>query len=207
MVSLKIPEILFTDWFWLAVIAVVIVIHYFFGKPPVPPKPSKFFLKHKKAITRVTDIFVISVVVCGWSIPLMMALKPLLNPSSTPISVAEEVKSNIAISSIVATGISGSTGALIGLLSTFTSNLTKTKRIILLVISLMPILFTGLTLLSFPLENAESFRSTIKIGLGSFFWCMVVNGPAIFAGQHFTSVMWLLMRKLKLVSGERPDWE
>jgi len=204
---MKIPEILFKDWFWLAVIGVVIIIHYFFGKSPAPYKPGKFFLKHKQAIKRGVDIFVILVVVFSWSIPLKMVLMPLLNPSSASISFAEEFKIYIASSSAVtAIGISGSTGVLIGLLSTFRSNLTKIKRIILLVITLMPIIFTGLALLSFPGENAEFSRSTIKMGFVNFSVCMMVNGPAIFAGQHFTRVMWSLMQKLKLVAGEFPDW-
>ena len=206
MVSLRIPEMLFNEWFWLTIIVIGIAIHYFFGKPPAPRKPNKFFFKHKQTITRGLDIFIIFVVVFNWFIPLKIVLRPLLTPSSTALSFAEELKIYIAFSSVTAIGISGSTGVLIGLLSAFRSILTKTKRIILLAVSLMPIAFIALLLLTAPVEWADLSPSTIKIGLISFFWCMVINGPAIFAGQHFTRVMWSLMHKLKLVSGEYPEW-
>jgi len=99
---------------------------------------------------------------------------------------------------------SGFLGVFIGLLSVFQSNLTKVKRIILLVISLLPIIFTILLLLiNHTKEPADSW-STIKLGLGASFGCWLINGPAIVIGKHFLPVAWNILCKLRFVSGEYP---
>jgi len=100
--------------------------------------------------------------------------------------------------------ISGFSGFFIGLLSVFQSNLTKAKRIILVVISLLPIIFTILLLLiNLTREPADSW-STIKLGLGASFSCWLINGPAIIIGKHFIQVAWAILRALRLVSEEYP---
>jgi hypothetical protein len=209
MLALKIPKILFNGWFWLAIIAILIAIHYFWGKAPPPKKPGKFYLKHKKTITRITDIFLISVFLLGWftilyrSLPI--AFEPIFNPPSSPLPLAEHFKSALGLFSTVAIPILGTSGMLIGMLSIFQSNLTKGKRIILIVISLLPIVFTVLLLLITGTEIPEARWSTIKLGLGALAVCWVFNGPAIITGTHFIKVSWAIMRRLKLVSGNLPE--
>jgi hypothetical protein len=208
MLSLTVPKILFNVWFWMAIMAVVIAIHYVWGKPPPPPRKNAFFEKHKQSIIRMTDIFLITVILFGWA-PLIymsvpMALEPLLNPPRVPLPLTEELKYALAFFSTGAIYASGTSGVLFGFLRIFQSNLNKVKRLILLVISLLPIVFTALLIFTTPVKEPQYFWSVIKSGLGSFFGCLVVNGPAIVAGQHFIRVAWLLMRKLKLSSGEFP---
>jgi hypothetical protein len=208
MLSLTIPKIFFNIWFWLALVAVVIVIHYFWGKSPQPPRKSAFFEKHKRAITRTTDIFLILVILLGW-VPLIyltasMALEPFLNPPSVPIPLTGELKFTLAFFSIGATSISGASCTLIGCLSIFWTNLTKNKRLFLAVVSILPVGFTTLALLTVQFDEPKAIWSMVYLGLGSLASCWLINGSAIIAGQHFIRVSWLLMRKLKLVSGEFP---
>ena len=90
----------------------------------------------------------------------------------------------------------------IGMLSIFQSNLTKVKRGILLVISILPIMFTVLLLLIDPTEKPEDSYSVIELCLGSLAGCWMVNGPAIILGKHFFPACWGIMHKLRLVSGD-----
>jgi len=187
----------------------VIAVHYFFGKPPQPPKVNPFFVKHKDAIRQAGDIFLAFVVCICW-IPLIYmfasrALKSVLNPGRVPLPLMEQLKYAVEFFSIGAMYASGLSGGLIGLLSVFQSKLTNGKRLFLLVISLLPIVFTAILIFTTPVEEPQYFGSLIKNGLASLFECLIINGPAIIFGQHFIRVSWSLMRKLKLVSGEFPE--
>jgi hypothetical protein len=131
---------------------------------------------------QVMDVFLILLVLFGW---LLFTYKSL--------------SSSVASFSIVAIFWSGISGAMIGFLSVFQSNLTKLKRLILLVVSVLPICFAMFaSWLNKPLPIWD-------LGLIYLTYCWIINGPAIIAGQHITRVGWLLMRKLKLVSGEYPE--
>jgi len=193
--------------------AIVIAIHYFWGKTPPLPKQSKFFAKHKKTIYRICDIFLISVVLFGWVPIIYMSLsitfEPIFNPPRHPIPLAEHFKFSSSFFFIASIPISGISGGLIGLLSIFHSNITKVKRIILLIVSLFPLISTTLLLLIIPMimptEESEQFRiSIIILGLGSLLGCWIINGPAIIIGKHFLPVTWTIMRALRLVSGDYP---
>jgi hypothetical protein len=206
MLSWTLPKILSNIWFWYSIIAIVIATQYLWGKPPPPPKKSAFFEKHKQTITKTADVFLVLVILLGWLsiiyITVKMALEPILKPSFIPL--AEELKITLVFFSTGAIYTSGITGGLFGFLSTFQSNINKLKKIILLAISLLPVLFTMMLLLITPVKESEYFWSVIKSGFGYSLGCLVINGPAIFFNQNFIRVSWLLMRKLKLVSGEFP---
>lgn len=208
MLALTIPTIFFKGWFWLSLMAIVIVIHYFWGKTPPPPKPSKFFAKHKKTIYKIANIFLIFVVSFAW-VPIIyfstaIALESIFNPSPKPEPLSESLRFALAFLLIGAIPASGTSGALIGLLSVFHSNLTKGKRTILLIASLLPLIFTILLLLINYTEKPEDCRSIIRLGLGSLAGCWIINGPAIIVGKHFVRVAWSALRILKLVSGDFP---
>jgi len=203
MITLTIPTIFSNQWFWLSLMAVVIALHYFWGKTPPPPKPSKFFTKHKKTITKIGDIFLISIIlliIClqWFSFPINTALKDF---SELPRIGTLELRLICSIFLITMIICSGTAGGLIGLLSVFRSNLTKAKRIILLIVSLLPL---TVTIIALSITTTENLWSFIKIGLIYSSTCWIFNGPAIIAGKHFFWVSWKLLCKLRLASGDYP---
>jgi len=209
MPSVPIPEIFWNVWFWIAVMAVIAAINYLWGKPSPASKPGKFFEKHKKTVTRVTDIFLLLVLAFCWISTLYMAgcmvFRALLGYSEYSLPVTEELTVALVFFCTPAIFTSGYSGVLIGFLSVFQSNLTKAKRGLLFIISLLPILFTVLLLQASPVNESGYSWSVVKSGLGSLALCWIFNGPAIFTGKHFTRVAWAVMRKLKLVSGKLPE--
>ncbi len=204
MLSLSISKILSNSWFWLAIVAVVITVNYFWGKSPPPPRKSAFFEKHKRAITRTTDIFLILVILFVWVSLTYMAISTGVAHilKRTHIATNELVADSVAFFAIGATALSGKSGILIGFLSIFWSNLTTRKRLILAVVSVLPIGFTILAMLAARFDEPEAIWPLVMMCLGSLVSCWLVNGSAIIAGQHFFRVAWLLMCKLKLASGE-----
>ena len=202
MLSMTIPKIFFNVWFWFAIMAVIIIIHYFWGKAPPPPKPSKFFTKHKKTINKVTDVCIICFVLVYCLLLMSFPIIQIFDALSAPAPIrATDLQFALTFFLIQLTIISGWSGIFIGFLSIFQSNLTKVKRIILLIISLLPIAFTTLLLL---IEPSAKHWSTIKLGLDCTAGCWIINGPAIIVGKHFVRVAWSALRILKLVSGDFP---
>jgi hypothetical protein len=202
MLALTIPKFFFNVWFLSAIMAVIIIIHYFWGKTPPPPKPSKFLTKHKKAINKIMDVCIICVVLVYclllMSFPIIQIFDALSAPAPIRATDLQVVLAFFLMELIISSGFSG---LFIGFLSVFQSNLTKVKRIILLIISLLPIAFTTLLLL---IEPSAKHWSTIKLGLNCTAGCWIINGPAILIGKHFFPVSWNIMRKLRWVSGDYP---
>ncbi|MGA2172112.1 MAG: hypothetical protein ABSG82_03740 [Sedimentisphaerales bacterium] len=186
----KMPKVFFNAWLWIGIAAVLLAIRYFFGKPQQPRKPSEFYLKHKKTIMRTTDVFLILVILFGW-IPLIYS--------------NELIMGSVAVFAVWGTITSGISGGLIGLLSVFQSNLTRRKRLILFVVSILPVCFTILALMTVRFDEPETIWLTAKLGFWASVFCWLINGSAIITGQRFTRIVWSLMRKLKLVSGEFPE--
>ena len=190
-------------------IALLIPIYFLRSKHQLPPpKTSRFYLKHKKAIYKITDIFLILVILFGW-VPIIYmstssALESIFNRPSKAEPLSESLRFALAFFLIPAIPISGISGGLIGFLSIFHRNLTKAKRIILFIISLLPITFTTLLLLVNYQEKPQDSWLTIKLGLGSLVGCWLINGPAIITGKHFFRVSWALLCKLRLASGDYP---
>ena len=210
MVLLTIPKILFNAWFWIGLIAIIAAIHFFWGKTPPPPKPSKFFTKHKKTIHKVMDVCIICFVLVYCLLLMSFPVRQIFGALHAPQPIrAIDLHFALAFFLMNLIIISGFSGFFIGLLSVFLSNLTKVKRIILLIVSLFPLIFTTLLLLITPMimptEESEQFRiSIIKLGIGSMVGCWLINGPAIIIGKHFFRVSWAILRALRLVSGEYP---
>ena len=201
MTAVTVPKVFFSMWFWCAVVAVIITINYFWGKPTAPKKPSEFWTKHKKAITRIADIFLICVVLL-W-IPLLLGSAVEIFEALSDPEPIRTTSLEFALSVFFLTLIccSGSAGALIGGLSVFQSNLTKTKRIILLVICLLPIALTVLEILIPITENPwQTARLCLYWSLGSW----IVNAPAIIMGKHFLVVSLIIFRRLRILADEYP---
>lgn len=201
MTAVTVPKVFFNIWFWYAVMAVIITINYFWGKPIAPKKPSEFWIRHKKAITRITDIFLICVVLL-WSPFLLYNAAEIFKALSDPEPI-RTTSLEFALAVFFTTMILwlGSAGLFIGLLSVFQSNLTKTKRIILLVICLLPIVFTVSEILM-PITEDPWQTARICLYCSSSSW--IVNAPAIIMGKHFLVVSLIILRRLRLVADEDP---
>ncbi len=200
MVSLTIPDIFSRGWFWLSLMAIIAIIHYFWGKTPTPPKPSKFATKHKKTICKATDILIICLLSVFFLLLVFPAIKQIFNSSSAPPEIrSSAIHFALAAFLIVIIVWCGISGMLIGMLSVFHSNLTKAKRIFLLIICLLPLLFSVIVLL---IEPGEEPWVTVALTLICSVNCWIINAPAIFLGKHFFPVAWAIMRKLRWVSGE-----
>lgn len=205
MLLFNIPKVLYSEWLWLAIIVVVITIHYFFGKPPPPPqKPNEFFLKHKKTINLALDSILVLMLVFYWMIMSYCTTSPIRGwPKDIP---PNPDMNRFALKFFLAFAVSDCSWSalMIGMLSVFQSNLTRLKRLLLLLISILPIPLIILSCLVTPHEKTEELQRIVTTGLYSLVICWVFNGPAIITGKHFFRVAWLLLRKLKLVSGEYP---
>ncbi len=200
MASTIIPDIFSKAWFWLSLLAIIAIIHYFWGKAPSPPKPSKFLAKHKKTVNKVMDIFIICLLSVFFLLLVFPAIKQIFNSSSAPPEIrSSAIHFALAAFLIVIIAWCGTSGMLIGMLSVFQSNLTKAKRIFLLIICLLPLLFSVIALL---IEPGEEPWVTVALTLICSVNCWIINAPAIFIGKHFFPVTWAIMRKLRLVSGE-----
>ncbi len=200
---MTIPKIFFNEWFWLAIIAIIAVIHYFWGKTPAPPKPSKFYNKHKKTINKITDVCIICFVLVSCFLlmpfPVKQVVKALYAPQPIRATDIHFAWATFLIHIIIVSSLSG---VFIGMLSFFQLNLTKIKRLILLVICLLPIAFTVLGLL---MEATENPLSIIYICLQNALGSWIINAPAIFTGKHFFRVSWALLCKLRLASSDYPE--
>jgi hypothetical protein len=93
--------------------------------------------------------------------------------------------------------------AMIGLLPVFQTNVTRFKRIVLLILCLLPL---GFFLPSEAMAPSESGWIAVKSAPGCSVPGWVVNGPAILTGQPFLAVVWRVMRALRLLSCDYAEW-
>jgi len=202
----KMPNMFFSTWFWISIAAGLISIYYLFNKSSPPPKKNAFFEKHKRAINCANDIFLIFVILSGWILLIYMSVslgvKPMLEGAHIPTN--DLIMGSVTVFAVWGTIMSGMSGGLIGLLSVFQSNLTKRKRLILFSVSILPACFTIMSLMTDRFDEPETIWLTLKLGFWASVFCWFINGSAIITGQRFIRNAWLLMRKLKLVSGEFP---
>jgi hypothetical protein len=94
-------------------------------------------------------------------------------------------------------------GAIIGIFPVFQKNITKFKRIILLILCLLPLAFF---LASQGVGSSELGWRVVRTGI---FFCVpgwVVNGPAILTGRPFLQVIWRVMCALHLTSRDYAEW-
>ena len=164
--------------------------------PTAPPKAT-IFVKHRKLIRKLCDIFLICILLFNLLLFMRIAIPVLINnifnPPSEPEIRAGYVQATWFIFLMSAICFSGLSGTLIGLLSVFQSNLTKVKRVILLIIVILPLASIISALLIDPYEDA---RSILKLGLLSSLGCLLVNGPAVLAGRPFFQIINVFVTKL-----------
>ena len=183
MVSTIIPKILFSQYFWWIIAFALIVAFRFARKKGPPPFPGagKFFKKHEKSTIKICDIFWICTVLFWSSLAFFMLFifrKELMFIFSILIMW------------------SGTSGFCVGNLSIFHSNITKKKRMILLIVCSLPIVFTILQVLT---GYTESYLSSIQLCLYSLLGSWIINMPAVIVGRSFFELLGNMAKKVKLM--------
>ncbi len=207
MISTIIPEILYSQYFWWIIAFVLIVAFYFARrKSPLPFRGvGKFFEKHKRGITKITDILLICMVLL-----LSYLSYFLLHTVRKDFSVQLELEpyrtmslqSNRMFLFSLLVIWSGVSGFFVGLLSVFQSNITKIKRIILLIVCLLPILFTAIQMLT---GYTESLWSTVQLCLYCSAGSWIINMPAVLVGKSFSEILGNIHKKVKLMFSHNAD--
>jgi hypothetical protein len=93
---------------------------------------------------------------------------------------------------------SGISGFFVGFLSVFQSNITRIKRIILLIVCLLPILFTVIQVLT---GYTESLWSTVQSCLCFSAYSWIINMPVVFTGKSFSELLENIHKKVKFMFG------
>ena len=201
MVSTIIPKILFSQYFWWIIAFALIVAFSFARKKGPPPFPGagKFFKKHEKSTIKICDIFWICTVLFWSSLAFFMLFifrKELSVPlESEPYRTISLQSDRMFIFSILIMW-SGTSGFCVGNLSIFHSNITKKKRMILLIVCSLPIVFTILQVLT---GYTESYLSSIQLCLYSLLGSWIINMPAVIVGRSFFELLGNMAKKVKLM--------
>ena len=211
MVSTVLPKILFNQYFWWTIAFVLIVAFLLVRKKSPPPFPKarksieKFCKKHEKRITKISDIFWICMILL-----LAYFLYFMLSTFRMDFSVLSEsdpirtkfIKSDrwfLFSTLIIWSGISG---FFVGFLSFFESNITKIKRIILLIVCLFPVVFMVIQVL---IDAVESLWWTIELCLFFSAGSWIVNMPAVLVGKSSFELLGNTIQKVKLVLGHHAE--
>jgi len=202
MVSTIIPKILFSQYFWWAIAFVLLVAFLFVRKKSPPPFPGagksirKFCKKNEKRITKISDIFCICMVLLWSYIFLPYVWDDIRNPIESESSQTLIQKLGFMSTFIFLSIWSGISGFWIGLLSIFHSNITIKKRIILLIVCLLPIIFTILQLLT---DIIESLWLIVQV---CFFFSIgnwIINMPAVIVGKSSFELLGNMVKKVQLM--------
>jgi len=198
MVSTIIPKFLFNQYFWWIIAFVLIVAFYFARKKSPPPFPGagKFIEKHIRRITKITDICCICIVLLWSYILLPFVWDDLRNPIESESTRTFIQHLGFMCTFIWLTIWSGISGFWIGLLSIFHSNITTIKRIILLIICLLPIVFTIFQLLN---DFIKSPWLIIQICLFFSVGSWIINMPAVLFGKSSFELLGNMAKKVKLM--------
>jgi len=200
MTSITVPKIFLQGWFWAVLLLGILFLVYVVKKrePAATPKSNTIFVKHRKLIRKLEDVLIICILLFNVTlfmcVAIPLAIDNIFNPPPEPEVRAAHLQTTWALFLMAAICPLGLSGALAGLLSIFQSNLTKLKRVILLIICLLPVV---LTVWALQLEFSREYK-LVKLGLLSSFACWIVNGPAVLAGKPFFEVIGTLIKKALL---------
>lgn len=198
MVSSVIPESLYHYRFSLIAAFVLLAVIYFTRKKSPPPflGAGKFLKKHVRIIIKISNILCICMVLLWSYILLPFVWSDFQDPIESESAQTFIQKLCFMFTFMFLICWSGISGFFVGLLSVFQSNITKTKRIILLIVCLLPIVFTIIHMLT---DITENHWSTIQLCLywsaGSWF----INMPAVLVGRSFSELLGDILKKLKLM--------
>ena len=198
MVSTIIPKILFNQYFWFIIaFGLIVMIHFACKKSPPPfPRAGKSIEKRTKRITTILDILLISLIIL-WSYIMFSFVRGVYRASHEPESIrAIFQQSDLTITFALLIIWSGSSGSFVGYLSVFHSNITIRKRIILLIVCSLPIVFTILQMLT---GYTESYWLTIQLCLVCSMLSWAVNMPVVITGSSSYELLAEILKKVKLI--------
>lgn len=150
-------------------------------------KQSSFIDRHSKTISRLGNVLLLLWIgflfYLSMRIPAQISLKLL--KESQPVG-RQQVCYVISTLLWGITGFIGMAGAFAGFLSIFQCHITRTKRIVLLIIFLLPIILTTANLLIRHHLGPSSIdiHLIIQLGLWSSFVILLSNGTTIIFGKH-----------------------
>jgi len=207
MAGWKVPPLLYEDWVWLIIcvplVLAVLAINCFRKGIPPRPKPHPFFVRHKRTLSLVSDLLIVcfvsaTVVYVAWS-----SFRDLFS-LSTRDEFLRQMELRFAWSSFYAgmAAVSAWGTCLVGMLSVFQSSITTLKRIVLLVLCLLPAVFVA----GMSTTSSEVGWRTIPLGLLFCLPSWLVNGPAVVTGRPFFRVVWRVVCRLRMASGDYPEW-
>lgn len=207
MAGWRIPQLLFEDWAWfvicLPLVLAVLAINYFRKGTPPRAKPHPFFVRHKRTLRLVSDVFIVCFVSATVAFVVWSSFRDLFS-LSTGDELRRKVELRSAWSSFYAgmAMVSAWGTSLLGMLSVFQSKITVLKRMVLLVLCLLPAVFVA----GMSTTSSELGWRTIPLGLLFCLPSWLVNGPAVVTGRPFLWVMWRVMCALRMASGDYPEW-
>jgi hypothetical protein len=208
VVSIVSPRILFSQCFWWTIAFVLIIAFYFARKKSPPPSSGarkflrKFSQKHEKRIIKMTNILAICMVLLWSYVLLPIAWVDLKSPIESESTQTFVQHLGFMCTFAFLTIWSGVSGFRIGLLSVFHSNITIMKRIILLIICLLPIVFTILQMLTEIIESPSLMvQNCLFFSAGSW----IINMPAALVGKSSFELLGNTIQKLRLVFGHHAE--
>ena len=155
-----------------------------------------FVCRHKTYFRKTGDMFIACFIIffcfISMRIPIDYLHKVISQQDQIGLIEIRRISGLFLISFIVCFGAGG---CYAGLLSVFQSNLTQLKRIILLIVCLLPLVFTILHFIISPFSNIWLL---IKLGIMYSSMCWIVNGPSIILGRHWFELSSILLRKIHL---------
>ena len=185
---------------WLVLCVMICLIRR--RSPPPFPKIGKFCERHKKGITKILDIIIICIVLLWSYILLPCALDNLIK--SIEFESIRTFVQHLGVMYTFAflTMWSGISGFWIGLLSIFYSNITLIKRIILLIICLLPVVFTILQMFTKIIESPWLIvQNCLLFSAGNW----IINMPAVIIGRSSFELLANILQKVKLMPPNHVD--
>jgi len=201
MPALTIPKIFYEKWFWYAVAIPIAVIVYLVRKksPASFSKTDNFFIRHKVTLRKAIDVLLICIILFCWLFPYFLFRDVFFYLSSPESIRIENIMFDDELLLISLIPLSGQSGFFLGLISLFQSNLTKTKRIILLFACLIPIVLTVILLMTVKTLNLWSI---VRLCLYGSIFSWLINSPAIFLNKPFFQLAKGIELKLKSMFGQ-----
>ena len=198
-----------SDSFWyilagLVYVVINIVLWFYFHKckaKGIQPKPAfAGFKKYERRITKWTDIFVIAIIML-MTLGYISLLVMTNDDAGIPLCL-ETTQAKNAVNVLLLFQYSFWAVVMISMLSYFQNNIILIKRLILLIMSCIPIVFGILYCIA---DKDQSNSLHLKLPAITLFCLIFINGPAILVGRPFVEFFPTLMRKIPLPWFQIPE--
>jgi hypothetical protein len=193
-------KLLSTQWTWLVVYGVAILASIYLArsmrKKGLDPYPTRARAEaHKKTIGKVTNIFIAAVIILGAFVTansIYFVLKDFITPTVPPDGKTQRIAIGIILMQLA--WFVGSTVFFTGMTTYFQQNLTTKKRIILLIVSILPLCFFIAWVF---IDDGTPYLTKLKGAFSYFGGIAIINGPGIVSGISFFDLMTAFSNKLR----------